>query len=102
MNKKELILLLIETFTNRKYNGLCITVDHLYNIEKISNNDRLVLKDLIKLAKPNIFEKRYYCTNGMFKAHSKNCAYFWTPGIKEPRIKWLNKQLDKLDYKKIK
>lgn len=102
MNKKDLILLLIETITKYRFTGMCSAASHLYHSGKIDVNGYVYLKWLIKTAKPNIFERRYYCKDGVFRPYSIDFAYFWTPGIKEPRIKWLNKQLDKLDYKKIK
>lgn len=102
MNKKDLILLLIETLIKYHFTGMCGAASHLYHSEKIDVDEYAYLKWLIKTAKPNIFEKRYYCKDGVFRAYSIDCAYFWTSGDIEPRIKWLTKQSNKLDYKTMK
>lgn len=86
-------LLLIEMEKKENYSppGLCIAV--MWIPVSLSVKELEILHKYIKKhAKPNIFQKRYYCRKGMFYK-DKDSAYYWPPFAKEPRIKWLKKHI---------
>ncbi len=81
---KELLQLILdnikEGFSNPDYNcdGLCLVV--LFIIDEITLDERMKL---------NTYLKKY------LPRHKKD-DYCWIPGKLEPRIKWLNEQINKL------
>jgi hypothetical protein len=91
---KQLIPLLIEELQTDKYNGMCTANLFLLDKKIISWDEFNTLRALIKKARPNRLEIRYYCKNGG-NSRTKEHAYYWTPGKLKPRIKWLKKQLQK-------
>lgn len=82
----ELLILLLEEFTkyNREYAGLCIAAMLLSDLR--SEEEALLLRYISKYASPNIFESRYYCTDGVN-------GYYWPKYEQAPRIEWLEKHI---------
>ena len=63
-------------------NGLCHILDELYFSGSISYSAEEYIRDVIR------------------KLRSKaNTAYLWSPGVRAPRVKWINEQIKKLEKK---
>lgn len=71
-------------------NGLCSTFFSLYSSGACSLEEYIRGGTLIEAAICNtsIFNPRY--------RYYKKSAYYWKPGAKAPRIKWLKRQIKKL------
>lgn len=93
---KELLIILRDSLNDNSLSlgGLCILSNHLYHSKKINDKEHKFLKEyllnnipltknVIKIRMSNWnFTKPVYC-------------YWWTEGHKEPRLKWLDKQIKK-------
>jgi len=91
---KILIQLLIDRLDCYGQSGMCIAITSMERFRIITENEAMQLRLFIKLAEPKFYQKRYYCSGGKFD--NKFRYYYWTPGDIKPRIKWLQKQLNKL------
>lgn len=81
---KELLIKLRDFIINQEpsiFRGMCGQISIMYYKDKITNLESIRLKDYIKSNKPN------FVSSGV---------YWWDPGLKQPRIDWLNDQINKL------
>lgn len=72
------------------HNGLCSVLFSLYSSNACDMKEYIRGCTLIEAAIYNtsIFNPRY--------RYYKKTAYYWKPGAKAPRIKWLKRQIKKL------
>jgi hypothetical protein len=66
-------------------NGLCYWVTEVYHEGLISYEERAILLKHIQNNKPSFSFIRIFVTGG----------YFWKAGDIKPRIKWINKHINK-------
>jgi len=85
---KELLQLMLEN-KNRFETGLCYWVITLYSRAIINKNEYELIKYYIKNNRPSMFSSL-----SAFKNIRSN--YYWEKGDITPRIKWINKQIEKL------
>lgn len=85
MNKHELMIVLLtllcKYFKDDKiHQGMCASIISMEIHGWISKDDK---HDLLKFLEDNIIPKRKRFDD----------AYWWTPGHKKPRLKWIKKQI---------
>jgi hypothetical protein len=81
---KELLELMLKNRTNRLRFGLCVVASDLYKMMVITKEEYLRLQKYIDENQPrnlyNWFGLRY-------------TQFYWKPGDRKPRIKWLKKHI---------
>jgi hypothetical protein len=80
-NTYRILLRLMLRHSHIMENGLCELINKMFLLYYISNEERILLKNYLKENIPDI---------------SKKGIYWWPRGEKEPRIKWLHEELNKL------
>ena len=86
---KELLQQLLNYIETSEYiDGLCASSRVLQITNVITFEELVVLKNYIKENKPSIFS-----SFNAFIQYINLEAYYWTPGLKKPRIKWLKKHI---------
>ena len=79
---KELLVIMLENINNGRFQyGLCGLVDRLFNYNIIGGEEYNRLMTIIQENRP----KSTY-----------DGEWYWKPGIKKPRVNWLNTQIEKL------
>ena len=83
---KELLQLLLNNihYLEKFGGGLCFVMSILYKNRNISYDEYLTLKTYLIMNRP---KNLHFLLKG---------AYYWTPGKKNPRIKWLKKHIEKI------
>lgn len=82
-------LLKREIIEANHFSGMCVTVSYMSVLNKASIKERLVLRSLIKEMKPKPILK--HC-----EIKFLNSGYYWREGLKEPRIKAIDKKIKEL------
>lgn len=93
MNKHELMIVLLTLMykfikDDEICKGMCASIIIMRIQGWISVNDQDKLKQYLE---DNIIPKR--------QRHDRGCGYWWMPGDKKPRLKWIKKQIINLRTK---
>jgi len=83
---KELLELMLEIRNRRMRFGLCVVASDLYNMMVITKIEYLRLQKYIDDNRP----KNLY---NWFGLH--HTSFYWKPGDRKPRIKWIKKHIKK-------
>ena len=87
-NIKELLQVMLDN-QNLFKEGLCCWNTELYLSCLITMEERDTLRDYILNNRPSMF-------SSIEAFVSRNSCYYWKCGDVKPRIKWLNRQINKL------
>jgi hypothetical protein len=68
--------------------GMCNQVLRLYDQGKLTSSERYRLNEYLHVHNP---KTKYF----------QNIFYWWKPGLRRPRIIWLNKQIKKLSISQV-
>lgn len=90
---KELLTILRDTLlntenNNKLYDGMCLTIHHLYVIDLISHDEKVKINNFIRKNRP--LKGQHYNKN------QKYSPYWWPPGDVKPRVNWLNSKIKQL------
>ena len=97
---KELLVLVRNTFrTTETLYSICATIEYLFTIQKINQEEYDTLKNFIRENIPLTFNVLLIRIKRFTFFEYTNC-YWWEKGKVEPRIKWLNKHIKKLGGEK--
>jgi len=86
---KTLLEILLERVESHCPSGLCNRVNNLYQNDLISCKESFLLYKFLDTHRPKLYQYGY-----SFKY--ANDAYWWKPGDKTPRIKFLKHWINKL------
>ena len=83
-SEKELLQVLLD---NMDYfqTGLCRVITHLYLVDQIKYNELYLVRKYIRKNAPEMYDE-----SGCLS------VFNWVKGEKQPRIDWLNEQIQKL------
>lgn len=92
---KELLIILKDSLNNEfNSNGLCVLITFLYCRRIINEQEREKLREYLRKNIPftkNVIKRRFLSWTFTKEIY----CYWWTEGHKEPRLKWLDKQIKK-------
>lgn len=74
--KIQILRMFIREFKEFSWNGLCRVNRYFYDCKRISNDEYIWMKELIKIYKPTSVSAE---------------GYYWKIGVARPRIEWLKK-----------
>lgn len=92
---KELLIILRDNLTKcipTHADGLCNAILYLAMYTYISVEERHILTEYLYSHKPRLRCK----IRRIVYSNTHESLYWWTPGYIKPRLKWLNKQINKL------
>lgn len=90
--ESELLKILLENIHLMDRFGLCRVSNQCERKFLLSENELIICKAFIISNRPNpIFSLETW--------KQRNDTYYWDPGHKEPRIKWLKKHIKRLEKK---
>lgn len=88
----ELLILLRDLIISKPVIGMCFGIEHLWLNDKITLNEKHILRDYILSHKPITFSTFVNITNRNW--------FWWGKFKKKPRIRYLNKHIKKLSNPK--
>jgi hypothetical protein len=83
---KELLELMLKNRNRHLRFGLCVVASDLYNMMVITDEEYLILQKYIDENQP----RNLYNWFGLI-----HTSFYWKPGDRKPRIKWLKKHIEK-------